>query len=110
LPSPKIEQPKCVHETRLAFDGPSALAAADEYMPDIVMMDIGLPGMSGHEVAEAVRLRPWGRNVTLIAITGWGQAEDRAMSKQAGFDHHLVKPVAFDTLSELLTRRVVAPV
>jgi CheY-like chemotaxis protein/nitrogen-specific signal transduction histidine kinase len=98
------------HETRLAFDGPTALSTADEYVPDIVMMDIGLPGMSGHEVAEAMRLRPWGRTVTLIAITGWGQAEDRAMSKQAGFDHHLVKPVAFDTLSELLTRRVVAPV
>jgi PAS domain S-box-containing protein len=90
------------HETRTAFDGPGALAAAAEFLPQAVLLDIGLPGMDGYEVARRMRELPGLRNVLMIAITGYGQEDDRARSKAAGFDHHLVKPVDPDALSLLL--------
>ena len=67
-----------------------------------MLLDIGLPGMSGYEVCRRLRERPWGKDLRLIALTGWGQEEDRRKSQEAGFDGHLVKPVRYETLAEIL--------
>ncbi|SDJ55926.1 PAS domain S-box-containing protein [Paraburkholderia steynii] len=83
-------------------DGPAALAALDTYRADVVLLDIGMPGMDGYEVARRVREKPDFHDVTLIALTGWGQEEDRRQSKDAGIDHHLVKPVNVSALERLL--------
>lgn len=90
------------HKVRTAFDGPQAIDLAAEYRPDIVLLDIGLPEMNGYEVARRIRREPWGRRMTLIALTGWGQEEDRKHSEEAGFDYHLVKPVEAPALTRLL--------
>lgn len=91
------------HDTRTAFDGPGALAEALAFRPRVVLLDIGLPGMDGYEVARRMRELPGLRDVLLIAITGYGRDDDRARSKEAGFDHHLVKPVDPETLGRLLS-------
>ena len=88
------------HEARTALDGPEALAVAREFRPEVVMLDIGLPGMDGYEVAR--RLRADHGGILLVALTGYGQDEDRRRSKEAGFDHHLVKPVDFAVLQEVM--------
>jgi signal transduction histidine kinase len=90
-------------DTRVVYDGLSALEILRTYRPAVVLMDIGMPGIDGHEVARRVRQEPEGRGVVLVALTGWGQEEDRRRSKAAGFDHHLVKPVHADALQALLT-------
>jgi len=90
------------HETRLAKDGDEALAIAREFQPDTMVLDIAMPGLSGHELARAIRAEAWGRTVLLIAASGWGQTVDKERSKAAGFDHHLVKPVAFEAIEKLL--------
>jgi two-component system CheB/CheR fusion protein len=92
------------HEVRTAHSGPEALAAAEEHRPDLVFLDIGMPGMNGFEVASRLRQQPETRNVLLVAMTGWGQEEDRRRSKEAGFDQHLVKPLDPRDLEELLAR------
>jgi len=89
-------------ETEMAYDGPGAIDAGERFRPDVILLDIGLPGMNGYEVARRIRRETWGRTVMLIAVTGWGQAEDRQRSKDAGFDAHLVKPVDHATLVNLL--------
>ena len=88
--------------TELAFDGPSAIDVAARFRPEVVLMDIGLPGLNGYEVARKMRSEPWGKKATLVAITGWGQVEDRQRSKEAGFDAHVVKPVDYAALMKLL--------
>ncbi len=85
-----------------AHDGPSALDVFDRFAPHGVVLDLGMPGMSGLDVARAIRHRVGGRDILLIALTGWGEDEDRAHTRQAGFDHHLVKPVSLDELRALL--------
>jgi PAS domain S-box-containing protein len=90
------------HETRVAHDGAEALEMAATYRPDIVLLDIGMPRMNGFDAARALRREPWGRDMTLIALTGWGQEHDRRSSQEAGFDHHLVKPVEPGSLLRLL--------
>jgi CheY-like chemotaxis protein len=91
------------HEVVCAYDGRSALETAAKYRPDAVFLDIGLPGMDGYEIAERLRELPEsGRTTVLVAITGYGQEEDRRRSREAGIDHHLVKPVAPETLQQLL--------
>jgi CheY-like chemotaxis protein len=90
------------HETFTASDGREALARFAEFCPDVVLLDIGLPGMSGFEVCRRIRGHPGGRESMLIAVTGWGQEEDRQRSFEAGFDGHLVKPVNHDLLMQLL--------
>src|SRR5207247_6064408 len=77
----------------LAYSGPQALAIAPEFRPEVVLCDLGLPGMSGYEVGAALRQHPASARVHLIAVSGYGQAEDRERTKAAGFDLHLVKPV-----------------
>lgn len=91
------------HEVRAINDGPAALAEASTYQPEVILMDIGLPGMDGHEVARLLRQRESVRPVALIALTGYGQADDRRRAIQAGFDVHLVKPVDLDQLREVLS-------
>jgi PAS domain S-box-containing protein len=90
------------HRTHVAHDGPSALARAEALRPQAILLDLGLPGLNGYEVCRQLRDQPWARATPIIAITGWGQAEDRQRSKEAGFDGHLVKPVVFDELAALL--------
>lgn len=90
------------HEVAFAYDGPSALERAEQWRPQAVFLDIGLPGMDGYEVAQRLRSLPQARDAVLIAITGYGQDEDRMRSQRAGIDHHLVKPVAPDALRSLI--------
>jgi PAS domain S-box-containing protein len=90
------------HEVETAHDGPGALERAPQYLPEYVLLDIGLPGMNGYTVAERLRALPGLGGVKLIAMTGYGQEDDRRRSREAGFDHHLVKPVDFDTLCAIL--------
>ena len=89
-------------DVHTANDGPDALEALRNYRPSIMLLDIGMPGMDGFEVARRVRREPSGGDVTLIALTGWGQEEDRRRSKEAGFDHHLIKPVDLGALEQVL--------
>jgi CheY-like chemotaxis protein len=94
------------HQTFRAHDGPTALEAAAQHRPDIVLLDIGLPTLNGYEVCRRIREQPWGRDMLLIALTGWGQDEDRRKSHDAGFDGHLVKPVDYAALTTLLDSMV----
>jgi CheY-like chemotaxis protein len=66
---------------------------ADSYRPDIMLLDIGMPGMNGYDVCRAIRQTPWGKSIRIVALTGWGQEQDRRNAREAGFDDHLVKPV-----------------
>ena len=86
----------------MAYDGRSALAQAEAEPPDVAFLDIGMPGMDGHELARRFRSHPALREAVLVAVTGYGQAEDRRRSKEAGFDQHLVKPVAPADLHRVL--------
>ena len=80
------------HEVRMAHTGPAALGAARDFRPSAVRQDIGLPGLSGYEVAKRLRAEPGLEMMVLIALTGWGAVEDRRRTAEAGFDHHLAKP------------------
>jgi two-component system OmpR family response regulator len=93
------------HEVRIAHDGLSALELAEEFKPDAALLDIGLPGLNGYELARKLRSHSSGQKLLLIAVTGYGRFEDRARSKNAGFDCHLVKPVDPHALSALLKKR-----
>lgn len=93
------------HHTRTAYDGERALALAREFQPDVMLLDIGMPGRNGYELARSIRSEHWGRDVLLIAVSGWGQAEDQLRSRDAGFDHHLVKPVELEIFERLLQDR-----
>ena len=88
------------HDVKLAHDGEQALRLSATFKPDVALLDLGMPRLSGYEVAK--RLRAGGGEMLLIAITGWGQSSDRERSAVAGFDHHLTKPVDYDVLSALL--------
>jgi signal transduction histidine kinase/CheY-like chemotaxis protein len=90
------------HQVKLAHDGPTALAAAATFRPDAVVLDLGLPGMDGFEVARRLRDRTGGNGPVLVAVSGYGQDEDRNRARLAGFDHHLVKPAEIGTLASLL--------
>jgi signal transduction histidine kinase/ActR/RegA family two-component response regulator len=90
------------HDVKAAYSGAEALAAAQNWRPDVVLLDIGMPDMTGYEVARAIRETDRGRAMYLVAITGWGQAEDKARASAAGFDQHLTKPVDPEKVEELL--------
>ncbi|HVE15305.1 MAG TPA: response regulator [Chthoniobacterales bacterium] len=92
------------HEITLAHNGPDALRLAREIAPDVIMLDIGMPGMSGYEVCRELRSAPAFKDTVFIAQTGWGQERDRLKTREAGFDHHLTKPVNFHELAELLAK------
>jgi signal transduction histidine kinase/ActR/RegA family two-component response regulator len=89
-------------QTAIAFDGASAIVEGDRLHPDIVLLDIGLPQMDGYETARRMRAQPWGATALIVAVTGWGRPDDRVRTRAAGFDHHLVKPVAPAALEALL--------
>jgi len=90
------------HDVRVAFDGAAALEMADDFRPEIMVLDLGMPKLDGLEVCRRVRAREWGDDVTIIALTGWGQEQDRRRTLEAGFDHHLVKPVGPEALRAVL--------
>lgn len=93
------------HEVRTANDGQAALEVAAEFQPQVALIDIGMPKFNGYETAQRIRREPWGREMVLIAVTGWGQQEDKRLSREAGFDYHLVKPIDMDTVQRLLASR-----
>jgi CheY-like chemotaxis protein len=94
------------HEVRTAHDGPSAIDVARSYVPDLALVDIGLPGMDGYEVARRLRKEVGLAGTVLAALTGYGQEEDRKRSEEAGFDQHLIKPVRTETLLNLVTAAI----
>lgn len=91
------------HEVEVAHDGIEALGKTESFAPDVILLDIGLPGMNGYEACTAIRRRPAGGGVRIFALTGWGQEEGRRRSRKAGFDGHLIKPVDLAQLARLLT-------
>ncbi len=94
------------NEVRTANDGQSAIEVAAQFRPDVVLMDIGMPKLNGYEAARRIREHPWGRGMVLVALTGWGQDDDRKKSSGAGFDHHWVKPVDMDVLTKLISAEI----
>jgi signal transduction histidine kinase len=92
------------HETRTVHDGAQALSVGHEFRPHAMVLDIAMPRMDGHAVCRRLRSEAWGKDLLLIAVSGWGQAEDRQQSRDAGFDHHLVKPIEFEALDRLFRK------
>ena len=95
-------------EVRIAYDGAQAVAAEHDFNPAVVLLDIGLPKLSGYDVARSIRSSR-GDDVLIIAITGWGQEDDRRRAREAGFDHHFTKPVDFEMLLDLIDRESPPP-
>jgi len=93
------------HSVVITYNGPDALTAAERFCPDYAFLDIGLPQMSGYDLARGIRGLPSGAMTVLIAVTGWGQEKDRQLAFEAGFDHHMVKPVRFEQIDEILGNR-----
>jgi CheY-like chemotaxis protein len=94
------------HIVKAAYDGIEGLEMAETFRPDAILLDIGMPRMNGYDVARELRKKPWGKNVLLVAQTGWGQEEDMRKSQEAGFNYHLTKPVDFDRLIKLLAESI----
>lgn len=92
------------HDVRIANDGQSAVDVAGAFQPQVSVLDIGMPLMSGHEVARHLRRQAWGRDMLLVALSGWGSTKDRAAAHEAGFDYHVTKPADFEHLAGLLER------
>ena len=90
------------NDVRIAHDGIQAVRTADEYRPEVVLMDVGMPRLNGYDATRQIREQPWGPGAIIIALTGWGQAGDRVQSKEAGCDGHLVKPVSLPDLESML--------
>ena len=92
------------HDVRTAHDGLAGFHLAHEFRPEVMLLDLGMPTLNGYETATRIRAERWGTQVTLVAITGWGQKRDRERTKAAGFDHHLVKPVGSDAIQAILAQ------
>jgi signal transduction histidine kinase len=92
------------HEVRKAADGPEALKAAAAWRPELALLDIGMPGLSGYDVARRIRAESWGTGMMLIAVSGWGQSEDRQRAEASGFDLHFAKPIGFDVIADVLAK------
>jgi len=90
------------HKTHIAHDGLEAVEAAATFRPEVILLDIGLPKLNGYEACRQIRQQPWGKDIVIVALTGWGQDEDRRKSQEAGFDGHLIKPVEHAVLTKLL--------
>ena len=97
------------HDTRVAIDGEEAMTVADAFRPHCVVLDLGLPGMDGYEVARRLRQRSYGAELTLVALTGWAGQDVRAKAAEAGFDYHLVKPVNWEELENIVTAEGAQP-
>jgi CheY-like chemotaxis protein len=92
------------HDVRAVHDGIEALAMGEEFLPQLVFLDIGMPLLDGYETARQIREREWGMHTHLVALTGWGQEEDRRKAHEAGFAEHLVKPAELDVLKAVIDR------
>jgi CheY-like chemotaxis protein len=92
------------HEVTTCYSGQEGLESASNGSPDVVFTDIGMPGMDGHEVCRRLRDQPGGQALRIVALTGWGADDDRQKTQEAGFDHHLVKPVTADSLKQALAQ------
>ena len=90
------------HDVALAHDGAEAIERAKEFQPDVAFLDLGMPKLNGYEAARSIREQPWGRQILLVALTGWGQEDDKRRTREAGFDAHIVKPIDFIALEKLL--------
>lgn len=90
------------HEVRTAHDGLEAFHITEQFRPEVLLLDIGLPLADGYQAARMIRGQPWGKDMMLIAVTGWGQEADQRRTAEAGFNHHLVKPVDPAVLTQLL--------
>jgi CheY-like chemotaxis protein len=90
------------YEAQVAYDGESAVRIAGVLRPDVILMDIGLPGMNGYDAARRIRAQSVGVRMLIVALTGWGQEADRERSSEAGMDHHLIKPLDLTVLKEIL--------
>lgn len=95
------------HSVVITHNGPDALTAAARFCPDYAFLDIGLPQMSGYDLARGIRQIACGKLTVMIAVTGWGQEKDRQLAFEAGFDHHMVKPVRFEQIEEILGNRSI---
>jgi len=91
------------NQTKTAFDGLAAIETAEAFRPEVILLDIGLPKLNGHDTCRAIRNQPWGKDTLILALTGWGQEEDRRKTTEAGFDNHLVKPVDNVALNKLIS-------
>jgi PAS domain S-box-containing protein len=96
------------NESKMAHDGLEALEMAAAFRPDLILLDIGMPKLNGYDTARQIRQQAWGKHVALVALTGWGQEEDRRKSREAGFDSHMVKPIQLQDLEKLLASSSVA--
>jgi CheY-like chemotaxis protein len=96
----------CGYEARKAADGAETMQAVAAWRPDVVLLDIGMPILDGYEVARRIRSEPWGANMFLVAISGWGQSEDRKRATEAGFDLHFRKPIGLPVLESILQKAV----
>jgi CheY-like chemotaxis protein len=92
------------NQVMTASDGIEAVEVAETYRPEVILMDVGMPRLNGYDATRRIRSRPWGRGITIVALTGWGQEADRARAAEAGCDAHLVKPVVFVDLERVLGR------
>jgi CheY-like chemotaxis protein len=90
------------NDTRTAYDGQEGVDMAEAWRPDVILLDIGLPKLNGYEACRHIREQAWGKRMLLIAVTGWGQDDDRRRAQEAGFDHHIVKPVGSQVLMKML--------
>ena len=97
------------HETHMAHDGIEAVKAAEMFQPDVVLLDIGLPKLNGHDACRKIREQPWGKGMVLIALSGWARDVDRRESQEAGFDGHLAKPVDLADITKLLAKLLPTP-
>ena len=92
------------HDVAMAHDGAEAIELAKEFQPDVAFLDLGMPKLNGYEAARSIREQPWGRQMLLVALTGWGQEDDKRRTREAGFDAHIVKPIDFAALEKLLAQ------
>jgi len=97
------------HSVYTASNGDQTLERAEQHQPDVALVDIGMPGMDGYEVARRIRSQPWGKRIMLVALTGWSQDSHRPSSKDAGFDSHLVKPVDLQQITAVIARATQRP-
>ena len=92
------------NDVRTAYDGLAAIEIAAEFRPDVIFMDLGMPRLNGYDAARRIREQPWGKHIVLAALTGWGQEDDKVRTREAGFDHHFVKPISAESLQELFSK------